>query len=62
MPIGTIAVCVAGDPSESLPTAKFAIYLAFQFKARLIAVHVVDEKAIRELLRSKILVEVEALE
>ncbi|HOL67636.1 MAG TPA: universal stress protein, partial [bacterium] len=62
MPIENIAVCVAGDPAGSLPTAKFGIYLAKCLGARLTAIHVIDEKALQELLRSHILVRVEALE
>jgi len=62
VPLGHIGVCVAADPSASLPTAKFGIYLACRLGARLTGIHVIDEKALQELLRSKILVSVEAVE
>jgi nucleotide-binding universal stress UspA family protein len=59
MAIRNIAVSVAGGIA-SLVTAKYAIYLAKQLNARLTVIYVVDEKALNELLKSRIFVEVEA--
>ncbi|MBD3246578.1 MAG: universal stress protein [Candidatus Omnitrophica bacterium] len=59
MGIKNIVVSVAGGV-VSLLTAKYAVYLAQQLDAKLTAVYVVDEKALGDLLKSKIFVEVEA--
>ncbi|MGE5308986.1 MAG: universal stress protein [Deltaproteobacteria bacterium] len=49
-----------GAFSNSLIPAKYAIVVARQLKARLTAVHVVNQKVLQDLLRSKVFVEVEA--
>lgn len=59
MPIKNIVVSVAGS-ANSLPTVKYAVYLAKLFSAKLIGIYVVDEKALGELLKSRIFLETEA--
>jgi nucleotide-binding universal stress UspA family protein len=61
MAIKNIAVSVAGS-AASLVTAKYALCLAKLLQAKLTAIYVVDEKALHELLHSRIFVEVEARE
>jgi nucleotide-binding universal stress UspA family protein len=61
MPIKTIALAIAGTP-VAIPTAKYAIYLAKVLHARLVALYVVDESSVNDLLRNRIFVEVEARE
>jgi len=56
-----IIVPLAGGPA-SIVTAKYAIYLAKLLQIKLIAVYVIDEKAIQELLKSRVFVEIEAKE
>nr|MBU1328972.1 universal stress protein [Candidatus Omnitrophota bacterium] len=56
-----IVVALAGG-SSSIVTARYAIYLAKLLQAKLIAIYVIDEKAIQELLKSRIFVEIEARE
>ena len=52
---------LAGGPA-SIITAKYAIYLAKLLQVKLIAVYVIDENAIQELLKSRVFVEIEAKE
>lgn len=59
MAINHIAVAV-GAVSNSLVPAKYAIAVAKALGARLTAVHVINEKVLQELLRSRVFVEVEA--
>ena len=59
MAIKHIAVSVAGVTS-SIVTAKYAICLSKLLGAKLTALYVINEKALRELLRSRIFVEIEA--
>jgi len=59
MAIKNIMVCVAAE-GISLITVKYAIALAKIFNARLSAMYVVNERLLRELLKSKVLVDVEA--
>jgi len=59
MAIKNIMVCVATE-GMSLITVKYAICLAKIFQAKLSAMYVVNERLLRELLKSKILVDVEA--
>ncbi len=56
-----IIVPLAGGPG-SIITAKYAIYLAKLLQVKLVAVYVIDENAIQELLKSRIFVEIEARE
>ncbi len=56
-----IVVPLAGG-LPSVITAKYAIYLARLLQAKLIAINVIDENAIQELLRSRVFVEIEAKE
>jgi nucleotide-binding universal stress UspA family protein len=48
--------------SASIITAKYAIYLAKLLQVKLVAVYVIDENAIQELLKSRVFVEIEAKE
>lgn len=59
--IENILVAVEGS-LESLMTAKYAICLSKLLNARLTVVYVVDEKTLKDLLKSRIFVEVEAME
>lgn len=59
MAIKNIMVCVATE-GMSLITVKYAICLAKIFQARLSAMYVVNERLLHELLKSKILVDIEA--
>ncbi|MDD5173316.1 MAG: universal stress protein [Candidatus Omnitrophota bacterium] len=59
MAIKNIMVCVAAE-GISLITVKYAIALAKILQARLSAIYVVNERLLRELLKSKVLVDVEA--
>jgi nucleotide-binding universal stress UspA family protein len=59
--MNNIVVAVAGT-AASLATAKYAIYLAKVLSVRLTGVYVVDEKTLKELLKSRIFVEVEAIQ
>jgi nucleotide-binding universal stress UspA family protein len=61
MAITHIAVSV-GSASSSLVTAKYAIYLARVLKAKLYAIHVIDENMLQELLKNRVFVEVEVRE
>ncbi|MDD5194984.1 MAG: universal stress protein [Candidatus Omnitrophica bacterium] len=61
MAIKNIALSIAGS-ATSVISAKYAICLAKFLQAKLTAIYVIDEKALKDLLRSKIFVEVEALE
>lgn len=56
-----IVVAVAGTV-VSLVSAKYAIYIAKLLNVKLTAVYVVDEKTLNELLKSRIFVEVEAMQ
>ena len=56
-----IVVPLASGPA-SIITAKYAIYLAKLLQVKLIAIYVIDENAIQELLRSRVFVEIEAKE
>lgn len=57
----SIVTPLSGGP-PSIITAKYAIYLAKTLQVKLIAIYVIDERAIQELLRSKVFVEIEARE
>jgi len=59
MAIKNIMVCVAAE-GISLITVKYAICLAKIFQARLSAMYVVNERLLHELLKSRVLVDVEA--
>lgn len=59
MAIKNIMVCVAAE-GISLITVKYAIALAKIFQARLSAMYVVNERLLHELLKSKVLVDIEA--
>jgi nucleotide-binding universal stress UspA family protein len=59
MAIKNIMVCVAAE-GMSLITVKYAICLAKMFQARLSAMYVVNERLLHELLKSRVLVDVEA--
>lgn len=61
MAIKTIAVSLSGS-AASLVTAKYSIYLAKQLQAKLYAIYVIDEKSLRDLLKTRIFVEIEARE
>lgn len=56
-----IVVTVAGG-QPSFITVKYAIYLAKLLQAKLTAIYVVDEKALQELLKARIFVQIEAME
>ena len=56
-----IVVPLVGGP-PSVITAKYAIYLAKILQVKVTAIYVIDEKAIQELLRSRVFVEIEARE
>jgi nucleotide-binding universal stress UspA family protein len=56
-----IIVPLAGGPA-SVITAKYAIYLAKLLQIKLIAIYVIDQNAIQELLKSRVFVEIEAKE
>ena len=59
IPIEHIAVGVAED-GVSIFTVKYAIYLAGLLQARLTVLHVINEKLLHDLLRSRIFVEEES--
>ena len=59
MAIKNIMVCVVAG-GISLITAKYAISLARIFQAKLSAAYVVNERLLHELLKSRVLVDVEA--
>jgi len=59
MAIRSIMVCVAAG-GISLITVKYAISLAKIFQAKLSAVYVVNERLLHELLKSRVLVDIEA--
>ncbi|MFA5272088.1 MAG: universal stress protein [Candidatus Omnitrophota bacterium] len=59
--IKSIAVSVSSG-TRALVTAKYAIYLAKLLNSKLYALYVIDEKSLQDLLRTKIFVEVEAVE
>lgn len=59
MGIRNIVLAVAGGPI-SLVTAKYSICLAKLTGAKLIGLYVVNEKILQELVRSKVVVDVEA--
>lgn len=56
-----IAVSLSGS-AVSLFTAKYAIYLSKQLNAKLYALYVVDARSLHELLKTRIFVEIEAVE
>lgn len=62
MGIKHILVSLSADIASSLITAKYAIYTAKLFQAKLTAVYVVDEKALQELVKTRIFLNVEAME
>lgn len=62
MAIKNIVVSLSADINSSLVTAKYAIYLAKALSAKLIAVYVIDEKALQELVKTRIFLNVEAME
>lgn len=59
MPLKSIAVCIS-TPSNSLLPAKYAICLAKILQVKLYAIHVINEKVLTDLLKSRVFVEVEA--
>lgn len=59
MGIKNIVVCVAGE-GISMSTIKYAIALGKLLSAKVTAMYVVNEKILHELLKSRVLVEVEA--
>jgi nucleotide-binding universal stress UspA family protein len=59
MAIKNIMLCVTTE-GKSLIAAKYAIALAKIFSAKLSAVYVVNERMLHELLKSRVLVDVEA--
>ncbi len=59
MAIKNIMVCVAAA-GISLITVKYAIYIAKIFSAKLSVVYVVNERLLHELIKSRVLVDVEA--
>ena len=59
MAIKHVMVAV-GAFSNSLFPAKYALVMAKQLQARLTAVHVVNEKVLQDLLKSRVFVETEA--
>jgi len=59
MGVKNIMVCVAAE-GISMSTVKYAIALAKVFNARLSAMFVVNERLLHELLKSNVLVEIEA--
>ena len=59
MAINSIMVCVVAE-GISLITVKYAICLAKIFQAKLSAMYVVNERLLRELLKSRVLVDIEA--
>jgi len=59
MAIKHVMVAV-GAFSNSLVPAKYAIALSKQLQARLTAVHVINEKVLHDLLKSRVFVEIEA--
>lgn len=61
MTISNIVVA-AGGSAGSLITSKYAICMAKLLQAKLTAIYVVNEKALRDLLHARIFVEVEAQE
>lgn len=61
MAVKNIVVSVTGA-APSLVTVKYAIYLAKLLQAKLTGIYVVDEKSLQELLKTKIFIEVEAIE
>jgi nucleotide-binding universal stress UspA family protein len=61
MAIKNIAVSVTGA-AHSLIAAKYSIYLSKLLGAKLTGIYVIDEKSLHELLKTKIFVEVEAIE
>jgi len=61
MAIKNIAVSLSGS-AASLITAKYAIYLSKQLNAKLYAIYVVDARSLHELLKTRIFVEIEAVE
>lgn len=60
MSINNVMVCVAAE-GVSITTVKYAITLARVLSAKLTAIYVVNEKLLRELVKSSVFVEVEAL-
>ncbi len=61
MAIRHIAVTIAGG-AASIATAKYAIYLAKLLNSQLTVIYVINERILEDLLRSRVFVEVEALE
>jgi nucleotide-binding universal stress UspA family protein len=61
MAVKNIVVSVTGAP-HSLVAAKYAIYLSKLLNSKLTGLYVIDEKSLQELLKTKIFVEVEAME
>ncbi len=59
MPIKNIMVAVAGG-AASIITAKYAIYLARVMSSKLTAVYVVNEQLLKDLMRSRVVVDIEA--
>ena len=59
MSIRNIMVCVAAE-GISLITVKYGICLAKLFSAKLSAMYVVNERLLHELLKSRVLVDIEA--
>jgi nucleotide-binding universal stress UspA family protein len=62
VPIKNIAVSVSSDSVTSLTTMKYAVVLARTFQAKIFGLYVTDEKSLHDLLKSRVFVDVEALE
>lgn len=60
MAVKNIMVCVAAE-GISLITVKYAIYLSKVLQAKLSAMYVVNERLLHELLKSRVLVDIEAV-
>lgn len=56
-----IVVPLDGGP-QAIIVAKYAIYLAKLLQAKMMAIYVINEKAIQDLLKTRIFVEIEARE
>ncbi len=59
MSFKSISVCIS-TPANSLLPAKYAICLAKILQVKLYAIHVINEKVLTDLLKSRVFVEVEA--
>ena len=62
MGIKNILVSLSVDINSSLVTAKYAIYIAKVFQAKLIAVYVIDKGTLQKLVKHRIFLDTEAME